>query len=175
MIDTGRSQAQCNRLASGTGCRGMYCLAQKNPKFDQVHQTMPDAMHTIAVQVKHLVKCIAGKAPEVSVGVRMQEKSLGMFQESWHKVSASEGNSKRRRRKGKSQKNKKDESKSLPPAPFGLTKKQIEAAGKRARDIIAPAGDSFLLGHIFSRISRLNTHEWKMVCFHCCNKNSSLW
>ena len=92
--DSGGSQAQCNRLASGTGCRGMYCLAQKNPKFDRVNQTMPDAMHTIAVPVKHLVKCIAGNVPEDSVGVRMQEKSLGRFQESWPTVSASEGESK---------------------------------------------------------------------------------
>ena len=40
---------------------------------------MPDAMHTIAVQVKHLRRCLAGKAPEDSFAVRMQEKSLTRF------------------------------------------------------------------------------------------------
>lgn len=66
----------------------MYLLAQKSPSFDRVEQTMPDAMHSIAVQVKHFLKCIAGKAPEDGVAVRMEEKSLGRFKESWPTASA---------------------------------------------------------------------------------------
>lgn len=69
------------RIATGTGCRGMPVLA-KNPMFDRAEQTVPDTMHTVVVQVKHLVKCIAGKAPEDSLTVRLQEKSLGRFQQS---------------------------------------------------------------------------------------------
>ena len=166
--DNAQSQAQCTRIASGTGCRGMYSLAQKNPRFDRVQQTMPDAMHTIAVQVKHLVKCIAGKAPEDSMAVRIQEKSLGRFKESWPTANASGGSSKRGKKKEKSKKKKKREPNSLPPPPFGLTKKQIEDADKRAKEVITPAGDSFRPGPIFSRISRLNSHEWKEVCFNYC-------
>ena len=37
---------------------------------------MPDTMRTIAVQVKHIVKCIVGKAQEDSIAVRSLEKSL---------------------------------------------------------------------------------------------------
>lgn len=61
----------------------MYVLAKKLPGFNRLEQSMPDAMHTIAVQVKHLCRCLAGKAPEDSFVVRMQGKSLNRFQESW--------------------------------------------------------------------------------------------
>ena len=166
--DNRQSQAQCNRIDSGTGCRGMYSLGKKNPRFDRVLQTMPDAMHTVAVQVKHLVKCIAGKAPEDSMAVRIQEKSLGRFKESWPTANAYEGSSKRGKKKEKSEKSKKGEADRLPPPPFGLTRKQIEEADKRAREVIAPAGDSFRPGPIFSCISRLNSYEWKEVCFNYC-------
>ena len=78
-----KNQAQRNRLASGTGCREMYVLSSKKPSFDRVKQTVPDAIQTIAVQMKHLVRCIAGKAPEDSIAVRLQEKALDRFQDSW--------------------------------------------------------------------------------------------
>ena len=74
-----KNQAQRNRLASGTGCREMYVLSSKKPSFDRVKQTVPDAIQTIAVQMKHLVRCIAGKAPEDSIAVRLQEKALDRF------------------------------------------------------------------------------------------------
>lgn len=41
--------------------------------------------------MKHFVKCIAGKDPEDGVAVRMQEESLGRFEESW--LTANAGNS----------------------------------------------------------------------------------
>ena len=53
-FDNAKNNAQSSRVATGTGCRGMYVLAKKHPGFDRVEQTMPDAMHTVAVQVKHL-------------------------------------------------------------------------------------------------------------------------
>lgn len=169
--DNSKSQAQCTRVATGTGCRGMYCLAQKSPGFDRVQQTVPDAMHTIAVQVKHLVRCIAGKAPEDSLSVRMQEKSLGRFEESWPTINAASkscnSGGRNGKRKGSSDTSKKGEASSLPPAPFGLTKKQIEEADKRTKEVIVPSGDSFRLGPIFSRISKLNSHEWKEVHIFC--------
>ena len=88
VYDNAKNEAQANRIATGTGCREVYILARKNPSFDRVQQTMPDAMHTIAVQMKHLVKCLTGKTPEDGVAVRMQEKSLGRFEESWPTTSA---------------------------------------------------------------------------------------
>lgn len=173
--DNAKNEAQANRIATGTGCREMYILAQKNPSFDRVQQTMPDAMHTIAVQVKHLVECLAGKAPEDGVAVRMQEKSIGRFEDSWPTTSAGTSNSSKMSEGGSGNKKgkkkgtgKKEVASSLPPAPFGLSKKDTEKADKRAKEIIAPAGDSFRPGPIFSRISKLNSHEWKEVhiCFN---------
>ena len=145
------NEAQRKRIATGTGCRGMYVLADKNPLFDRVQQTMPDAMHTIAVQMKHLVKCLAGKEPEDCVAVRMQEKELGRFKESWSGVAAKTNSSAAGR------------TKALPAAPFGLTKKEMEEADRRVKEIITPAGDSFIPGPIFSNISKLNSHHWKEV------------
>ena len=66
-----KNEAQANQIATGTGCREMYILVQTNPSFDRVQQTMLDAMHTIAMQMKHLVKCLAGKTPEDGIAVRM--------------------------------------------------------------------------------------------------------
>jgi len=44
---------------------------------------MPDAMHTVAVQVKQLHRCLAGKGSEDSVALRKQEMELNRFQECW--------------------------------------------------------------------------------------------
>ena len=65
--------------------------------------------------------------------------------------------------KKKSTTDQKAETTTLPPAPFCLRKTDIEEADKRAKEIVAPAGDSFRPGPIFSRISRLNSHELKEV------------
>ena len=54
---------------------------EKCPGFDRPEQTMPDTMHTVTVQVKHLCRCLAGKAPEDSLAVRNQEMELNRFPE----------------------------------------------------------------------------------------------
>jgi len=158
-----RSDAQSSRIATGTGCREMYVLAAKNPSFDRIEQTMPDAMHTIAVQVKHLVKCLAGKASEDSLAVRMQEKSLGRFKESWPNMSGSSSSNSSKGKIPEKKKRKGGGVSSLPQAPFGLTKKQMEQADLRTKQISCPAGDTFCARPIFSHISRMNSHEWKEV------------
>ena len=143
------------------------------PGFDRVEKTMPDAMHTVAVQVKHLHRCLAGKAPEDSLSVRKQEMSLNRFPECWPTPGTEEapqaGNSSkssdscRRGKKNKNNQKKVKDSSSLPSAPFGLNKKQMEEADTRAKQVIVPAGDPFSPGPIFSRMSRMNSHEWKEV------------
>lgn len=63
---------------------------------------------------------------------------------------------------------------SLPIAPFGLTTKQMEEAYKHVKEIRVPAGDHFCPSPIFSRISRLNLHEWKEVTWqYKCNQRLS--
>jgi len=55
---------------------------------------------------------------------------------------------------------------SLPPAPFGLSKQQLKEADRRARQITVPAGDPYSPKPIVSRMSRMNSYEWKEVsCF----------
>ena len=97
---------------------------------------MPDMMHTVAVQVQHLVRCIAGKAPEESLSVRKQEQHLDRFQELWPDTTTAldDGTSKRKKGKGK----KKSETGTQAPlktAQFGLTKKEMEEDDNRSKEI----------------------------------------
>lgn len=142
-------------LGTGTGCRGTYVLAAKQSSFDRVQQTVPDAMHTIAVQMKHLVKCIGGKEPEDSISVRKAEQELDRFKDSWINET-SNATSSRCKKKAKT-------TVALPAAPFCLSKKDICEADRRAEDIITPAGDPFKARAIFTNISKLNSHQWKEV------------
>lgn len=180
--DSAKNKSQSSKLATGTGCRGMYMLAKKLPGFNRVEQSMPDAMHTIAVQVKHLCRCLAGKAPEDSFVVRMQGKSLNRFQESWptftpvpmetKSTSGKSSNGRKGKRARKKNKSEDQSSSSLPPAPFVLTKKQVEEADRRARQVVVPAGDSFCPRPIFARMSRMNSHEWKEVLPNCVDRRN---
>lgn len=152
--DNANCGAQASRIATGTGCREMYVLAQKVPSFDRVEQTMPDAMHTIAVQVKHLVKCLAGKAPEDGVSVRKQEKAMGRFEDSWPTTSAetsSEGCSGNEKGK-KTGTGKKEVASSLPPAPFGLSKKDTKGRQKSKRDCCSSWGHIPSWTHILTHL-----------------------
>lgn len=92
------------------------------------------------------------KEPEDSEAVRIKEKELNRFKQSWleQKNDAQSINGKT---KGKH----------LPAAPFGLNKKQMEEADRRATEIITPAGNGFSPKPIFANISKLNSHHWKEV------------
>lgn len=174
--DGAKNKNQSNRVATGTGCRGMHVLARKMPGFDRVEQTMPDAMHTVAVQVKHLHRCLAGKAPEDSLSVRKQEMLMKRFPECWP-TAATESTTKssdrhggRGKTKSKGSNQKQVEcSTTLPQAPFGLNKLQLEEADKRTEHISVPAGDPYSPRPIFSKMSRLNSHEWKEVLIIFCD------
>lgn len=66
-----KNNAQRSRIATGKCFNGMHILAKKNPSLD----------HAMRSGCKDQVsfKCIAGKAPEYSLAVSLQEKSLGRF------------------------------------------------------------------------------------------------
>lgn len=153
----------------------MHVLARKMPGFDRVEQTMPDAMHTVAVQVKHLHRCLAGKVPEDSLSVRKQEMSMKKFPECWP-TTATESTTKSSDTHGLATKKSKrinqkevEGSITLPPAPFGLNKQQLEEADRRTKHISVPAGDPYSPRSIFSRMLRLNSHEWKEVLISFCH------
>ena len=44
----------------------------------------------------------------------------------------------------------------------------LEEADRRAKHITVPAGDPYSPKPIFSRMSRMNSHEWKEVSFVSC-------
>lgn len=65
------------------GSHGLYLLAERRLGFDLLHvqtclMNMPNAMHTITVQVKHLCRCLAGQAPE---GSSVSRKNAGEVNE----------------------------------------------------------------------------------------------
>ena len=91
---------------------------------------------------------------------------MDRFQDSWITASTETSSSTSSSRKGKEKTEKntsQKEATSLPTAPFGLNNKQQEEADKRAKEVIAPAGDSFIPKPIFSQISKLNSQKWKEV------------
>lgn len=77
------NKSQARNIAVTTGCHGMYSLAHKLPGFNRIKETMPDAMHTISVQVKHIIHLLIGKDPEDSIGVRNAEKKFDRFPGCW--------------------------------------------------------------------------------------------
>lgn len=118
-----KNTVHSSRIAAGTGCREMYVLAVKSPSFNRIEQTVPDAMHTIAVQVKHLLRCLGEKAPEDSLAVRLHENSLDRFWESWPNVSASSSSSSKDNSGGKKTKKKKSEREVVSSLPIWTNQK----------------------------------------------------
>ncbi|XP_068748657.1 uncharacterized protein [Montipora capricornis] len=177
-----KNQSQAKSIASATGCRGEYIFATKLPNFDRVTDVVPDAMHTLAVCMKHILYLITGKEPEDSVSVRNAEKSFNRFPECWIEKEANEDtdlvsdkNVAERSRtilRGKKAlgKGKKGRVKSsstprkLPSAPFTLKPGDVKIADQRARQVIVPSDCSFKSGPVFSKLSRLNSHDLKEVC-----------
>lgn len=188
--DNAKNQTQAKSIATATGCRGQYVLATL-PNFDRVANVIPDSMHTIAVCMKHILYLITGKEPEDSLSVRNAEKAFNRFQESWveikdceeadlvtsipeggkrkkktHKrnISASAcdtnaGHSVKKHRPSKQPSN----TSKLPSAPFRLKPGDLKTADHRASQVVVPSDCSFKPGPIFTKITRLNSHDLKEV------------
>lgn len=186
--DNAKNQTQAKSIATATGCRGQYVLAAKLPNFDRVADVVPDAMHTIAVCMKHILYLITGKEPEDSLSVRNAEKSFNRFPECWVAREGSveadlatetrcvpeRGKSAQKAPKRKlgvagpgdaKQKAKKHRPSStqLPSAPFRLKPGDLKTADQRASQVVVPSDCSFKPGPIFSKLSRMNSHDLKEV------------
>lgn len=81
--DNAINQSQKKSIATATGCRGQYIFATTLPNFNRVTDVAPDAMHTIAVCMKHILSLITGKESDDSVCVRNAEKAFNRFPECW--------------------------------------------------------------------------------------------
>ena len=82
-FDNAKNQTHGKSIATASGCRGQYVFATKMPNFDRISKVVPDAMHTIAVCMKHILYLITGKEPEDSLSVRNAEQSFNRFPECW--------------------------------------------------------------------------------------------
>ena len=54
-FDNAKNQIHDNSIATASGCCGQYVFATRMPNFDCVSKVVPDAMHTIAVCMKHIL------------------------------------------------------------------------------------------------------------------------
>ena len=55
-----RAHSHAQQIAKATGCKRTYSL-MKLPNHDRVHQTVPDAMHTITDTVEKILYLIIGE------------------------------------------------------------------------------------------------------------------
>ena len=161
---------------------------QQPYQISTVTDVVPDAMHTIAVCMEHILSLITGKESDDSVSVRNAEKAFNRFPECWVEsnykdhtgtdlqpgIRMEEGRSHgkigTKRKHSDSTKGKKSESSSstrhkLPSAPFRLTPKDLKIADQRASQITVPVDCSFKPGPFFSKLTRLNSHAFKEVSF----------
>lgn len=185
-----KNQSQAKSIATATGCRGQYIFATNLPNFNRVTDVVPDAMHTIAVCMKHILSLITGKESDDSVSVRNAEKAFNRFPECWVEredckdtdlesdKSIPEGKSQGKKatkrklsdtttsRKGKKSKaSPQSTAHKLPSAPFRLKPGDLKTADQRASQIIVPVDCSFKPGPVFSKLTRLNSHALKEVSY----------
>ncbi len=184
--DNAKNQSQAKSIATATGCRGQYIFATGLPDFNRVTDVVPDAMHTIAVCVKHILSLITGKESDDSVSVRNAEKAFNRFPECWIEgkdchdsdqpnKSIQEGKSLGKKalkrnpgegRRGKNSEASTSTGHKLPSAPFRLKPGDLKTADQRASQIVVPVDCSFKPGPVFSKLSRLNSHDLKEVVYN---------
>lgn len=128
-------------LAQQTGCKGP-CVLEKLPFHDRLLNTPVDPMHLIKNIVSHCVNLVAGNAD--SAKVREEEKLRKRFPMSW--MIGSQGK--------------------LRPAPFCLSKEDIQLANDRANRILVPYGFDWRPRDIFSKSTGMKSHEWKQLSCH---------
>lgn len=126
------------KLVQKNGCKGAYSL-RKLPLHDRLLSTPVDPMHLIKNIVAHCVNLVVGNEDS-----REAERSCNRFPTSWIK----------------------DSRKDLPPAPFRLSKEDIQLADDRAKRVLVPYGFDWRPREIFNKTTGYKSHEWKQVCCH---------
>ena len=146
--DNAKNQAQAKSIATATGCRGQYMFASKLPNFDRVSKVVPDAMHTIAVCMKHILYLITGKEPEDSLSVRNAERAFNRFPECWvnsgepcqdaEEEEEEDGNNQEARKCDKKKAHKRKLNVTNPEANTGASKKKIKLSSSKTKLPPAP-------------------------------------
>ena len=120
------------------GCKG-FSILRTLPFHDQHLFTPVEPMHLIKNIAEHIVRLLSGA--EDSRKVRKEEQKRKRFKDSWVTDS---------------------NSKILPPAPFILSKTELELANDRAKKIRVPISFDWRPRDIFGS-KGMKSHEWKEV------------
>ena len=142
-----RSATDANIVTKGTGCKGV-CSFMKLCSHNSITQCFLDAMHTIKDAVVHIYDIITGK--DDTVNCRKCEFNCG-------------------RRFGITPKHFRQKiSRKEPGVPYSLSSSDIKLVDKRAETVITPVHIDFVPHCIFTKASRLKSHDWKQVsmCVH---------
>ena len=137
-----RTNADASLITKATGCKGEYALLNL-PNHDIIHQTAPDAMHTIKDAVVNLYELIIGK--DDTTKCRTCEINLGRNFGMNPTTCTSKVNRKE------------------PIVTYSLSTKDINLANQRSESIITPVHIDFVPGKLFSKTSGLKSHDWKQV------------
>lgn len=112
----------------------------KLPHHEPLHQTVPDAMHTIKDVVEKIFSIVIKKDGDLKL--RAAEAAVCRFSLDANSTSACQ------------------------PLPFQLLSEELKLAKERIEHIEVPAYLDFNPKHQFSRTSRMKSHDWKQVIIH---------
>lgn len=135
-----RSNSKAQVVTMSSGCKGSYSL-MKFVQHDPVHQTIPDAMHTIKDAIVNLYDLITGR--DDTVKCRKCEMNLGRFG-----INASLVDKINRKEPG---------------VPYSLSSEDIKLADSKAESILTPLHIDHVPGAIFTKTSNLKSHDWKQI------------
>lgn len=135
--DATLSATKRKKIAQSSGCKGA-CALRVLPNFDSLNQVPVEPMHLIKNIAEHIVKLLAGISDTIKV--RREEEAHNRFRSTWIV-----GNSKK-----------------LAPAPFSLSKRELNLANTRAKLINVPDSYDWKPRELFTNTG-MKSHEWKEI------------
>ncbi|XP_062612111.1 uncharacterized protein LOC134273911 [Saccostrea cucullata] len=149
---------QKSKLQKETGLKGKYSLLRL-PYHNRMQQMQPDAMHTLADFIGHLLDALTGK--HSTTKVQKCEQSFGRFNDVWNSFPDSAVI--QDPRPTKKRKTTKDTSTEIPHSvPWSLSKEQIKEADRRASEICYTDVQDITPGPHFSKPWTLRTMNSKL-------------
>lgn len=135
--DVASSATKRKEITQSSGCKGA-CALRLLPNYDSLNQVPVEPMHLIKNIAEHIVKLLAGISDTIKV--RREEEAHNRFSSTWIV----------------------GDSKKLAPAPFSLSKSELNLANTRAKLINVPDSYDWKPRELFTGIG-MKSHEWKEI------------
>ncbi|KAL5015772.1 hypothetical protein ScPMuIL_005361 [Solemya velum] len=180
-----KNKAQASCVAAATGCKDTYALS-KLPGHDRPNECQPDACHTVKDVVQNVMNLVSGNKKVNLTKVIAAEKKMNRMHiltrsetdqqemsdstsvtEPFHSETLIPGKRKRKvSSRGKSavqSKKKPQVQEHCEKLPFLLTKKELEIADERAKNVRVPLGFGLKPSSFISKSGCLKSHDWKQL------------